>query len=43
MPEYRIRYKSSIKVVYSCNYHVIWCPEYRRDVLKHGVVQGFLQ
>lgn len=36
MAEYKIKYKSSNNVVYSCKYHVIWCPKYRRDVLKDG-------
>ena len=30
-------YKSKNNVVYSCKYHVIWCPKYRRDVLRDGV------
>ena len=24
-------------VVYSCKYHVVWCPKYRRKVLVQGV------
>ena len=36
MPEYLIKYKSNNNVVYSCKYHVVWCPKYRRDVLKDG-------
>jgi putative transposase len=24
-------------VVYSCKYHVVWCPKYRRKVLVNGV------
>ena len=24
-------------VVYSCKYHVVWCPKYRRKVLTNGV------
>lgn len=36
MAEYKIKYKSNNNVVYSCKYHVIWCPKYRRDVLKDG-------
>ena len=28
-----IQYKSNRNVVYSCKYHVIWCPKYRRGVL----------
>ena len=30
-------FKSNNNVVYSCKYHVIWCPKYRRKVLKDGV------
>ena len=36
MADYRVQYKSSNTVVYSCKYHVVWCPKYRRDVLKDG-------
>lgn len=28
-----IRYKSNNNIVYSCKYHVVWCPKYRRKVL----------
>ena len=24
-------------MVYSCKYHVVWCPKYRRKVLTDGV------
>ncbi len=37
MTEYSIKYKSNLNVVYSCKYHVIWCPKYRRSVLIDGV------
>ena len=30
-------YKSNNNVVYSCKYHVIWCPKYRRKLLNNGV------
>lgn len=30
-------YKSNNNVVYSCKYHVVWCPKYRRSVLVNGV------
>jgi len=30
-------YKSNNNVVYSCKYHVIWCPKYRRQVLTGEV------
>ena len=36
MADYRVQYKSNNNVVYSCKYHVVWCPKYRRDVLKDG-------
>jgi len=31
------KYKSNNNVVYSCKYHVIWCPKYRRPVLQNEV------
>lgn len=30
-------FKSNGNIVYSCKYHVIWCPKYRRSVLVNGV------
>ena len=30
-------YKSNRNVVYSCKYHVVWCPKFRRPVLTQGV------
>ncbi|MCF8011648.1 MAG: IS200/IS605 family transposase [Clostridiales bacterium] len=30
-------YKSNRNIVYSCKYHVVWCPKYRREVLVNGV------
>lgn len=30
-------FKSNRNVVYSCKYHLIWCPKYRRKVLVKGV------
>jgi putative transposase len=32
-----VAYKSNRNVVYSCKYHVVWCPKYRRPVLVNGV------
>jgi putative transposase len=32
-----MEYKSNRNVVYSCKYHVVWCPKYRRSVLVAGV------
>lgn len=37
MNDFTIKYKSNRNVVYSCKYHVIWCPKYRRSVLVDGV------
>ncbi len=36
MSEYKVKYKSSNNVVFSCKYHVVWYPKYRRDVLVNG-------
>lgn len=30
-------FKTNNNVVYSCKYHVVWCPKYRRKVLINGV------
>ena len=32
-----MEYKSNNNVVYSCKYHVVWCPKYRRKVLVGDV------
>lgn len=32
-----MKYKTNCNVVYSCKYHVVWCPKYRRKVLTDGV------
>ena len=32
-----MEYKSNNNVVYSCKYHVVFCPKYRRSVLIDGV------
>ena len=37
MEQFSIIYKSNKNVVYSCKYHIIWCPKYRRNVLIKGV------
>ena len=33
----KITYKSNNNIVYSCKYHVVWCPKYRRKVLINGI------
>ena len=32
-----MKYKSNNNIVYSCKYHVVWCPKYRRKVLTGDV------
>ena len=32
-----LTYKCNRNIVYSCTYHVVWCPKYRRKVLVNGV------
>ncbi len=32
------QYKSNNNIIYSCKYHIIWCPKYRKKVLVDGVV-----
>lgn len=31
------QYKTATHLTFSCQYHVIFCPKYRRSVLKDGV------
>lgn len=31
------KYKSNNNIIYSCKYHVVWCPKYRRKVLVRDV------
>jgi len=37
-----MQYRSTRKSVFSVKYHVIWCPKYRRDVLR-GLIQARLK
>jgi putative transposase len=30
-------YKSNRHILYSCKYHVVFCPKYRREVLVDGI------
>jgi putative transposase len=34
-----ISFKSNRNVYYSCKYHVVWCPKYRRKVLIEGIAE----
>jgi putative transposase len=36
-------YKSNRNVYYSCKYHVVWCPKYRRKVLVEQVAERLKQ
>lgn len=36
-----MEYKSNNNVVYSCKYHVVFCPKYRRPVRVDGVDERF--
>jgi putative transposase len=33
----KTKFKSNRHVLYSCKYHVVFCPKYRREVLVGGV------
>jgi len=35
--------KSNNNIVYSCKYHVVWCPKYRRSVLVGEIEQRLKQ
>lgn len=37
MDQFSVKYKSNNNIVYSCKYHVVWCPKYRRNVLTGSV------
>lgn len=32
-----MKYESNNTWIYSCKYHIIWCPKYRRKVLTNGI------
>jgi putative transposase len=34
-----MKYKSNNNVVYSCKYHIVWCPKYRRKVLRENIAE----
>jgi putative transposase len=38
-----MKYKSNHNVVYSCKYHVVFCPKYRRPVLVDGIDERLKQ
>ena len=32
-----MNYKTNNNVIYSCKYHVVWCPKYRRKILTGAI------
>lgn len=38
-----MKYKSNLNVVYSCKYHVVFCPKYRRKVLIDGIEKRLIE
>ena len=43
IPMSAITYKSNRNVYYTCKYHVVWCPKYRRKVLTLGIAERLKQ
>ena len=39
----KITYKSNRNIVYSCKYHVVWCPKYRKKVLFGAIEARLIQ
>lgn len=39
----KLAYKSNRNVFYSCKYHVVFCPKYRRKVLENGIAERLAQ
>ena len=37
----KLAYKSNHNVYFSCKYHVLWCPKYRRKVLVEQIARRF--
>ena len=34
-----MKFKSNKNITYSCKYHIVWCPKYRRKVLVGAVAK----
>ncbi|WP_129597772.1 IS200/IS605 family transposase [Methanohalophilus profundi] len=43
LQNYNKKYQSRNHLVYSCQYHVIFCPKYRRKVLTDGIDERLKQ
>lgn len=39
----KIAYRANRNIYYSCKYHVVWCPKYRRKVLVDVVAERLAQ
>jgi putative transposase len=39
----KVAYKSKRNVYYSCKYHIVWCPKYRRKLLVEAVAERLAQ
>ena len=39
----KLTYKSNNNIVYSCKYHVVWCPKYRKKILVGNVEKRLKQ
>jgi len=39
----KLAYKSNRNVCYSCKYHVVFCPKYRRKVLEEAIARRLVQ
>lgn len=40
---WRIPIRTNNNIVFDCNFHLVWCPKYRREVLINGVDKRFKQ
>ena len=40
LPQPNKPYKTDYSIVFSCQYHAIWCPKYRRKVLVPPLPTG---
>jgi putative transposase len=43
LENYQKQYKTDKRLMYSCQYHIIFCPKYRRSVLKDGIDERMKQ
>jgi Transposase and inactivated derivatives len=36
-------FKTNNNIVYSCKYHVVWCPKYRRKILTGNIEKRLME